>query len=329
MLYEHAMTPDLFDSAFLGTNDSNGIILVEILRGLAQFGLLANLHKDRWIRLVEEKLNTVSPTLKPQVLDCLSVLHDRHRLVRHPKSMVGNPNTANDWLKIALDSHDKVPFHAIILSQELMDNCERECSAFVEFFGSLDSSQWSDCKKPTLMLTKSPAEYRSNLTPVLRYARSLVLVDPYLNPEEPRYFNTIEICSNLLGNRRGYDRLSGRIDLHADTKHLPPNGSIDNYLAEWEKILQPLVDVDKHRFRIFLWEAKPGSETMHDRYILTDQCGLLIPGGLDCRNASHPNTTVWSLVAEDDRRRVWADYASSSSPFNLLESTEIHPNTNI
>ncbi len=323
MLYEFAMTPDLFDSAFLDHTDEGGIILVEILQGLTEFGLLANLHKDRWIRHVEERANSLSPALKPKVLSCLSVLADRHRLVRHPKCTSGHPNSDEDWLNLALDSHDKVPFHAIILSQALMDGCDSECSEFVEYFESLYSSQWSDCKKRTLMLTKSPTDYFSNLTPILRYARSLALVDPYLNPEESRYFNTIEICSKLLSNRRGYDRLPGRIDIHADAKHHTRNRSIDNCLSEWENKLRKLVDEDNHKFRIFLWEAKPGSESMHDRYILTDQCGLSIPGGLDCRSDSHPNSTDWNLVDEEVRCKRWENYHPSTSPFNLLASTEI------
>ena len=46
MLYEFAMTPDLFDASVIDTNDSANIILVELLRGIAENGLLANLHKD-------------------------------------------------------------------------------------------------------------------------------------------------------------------------------------------------------------------------------------------------------------------------------------------
>ena len=64
MLYEYAMTPDLFDSKILNSNDASEINLVEILHGIAQFGLLANLHKDRWILHVEERLNSLSPHAK-------------------------------------------------------------------------------------------------------------------------------------------------------------------------------------------------------------------------------------------------------------------------
>lgn len=324
MLFEHAMTPELFDSAFLNTNDSNEIILVQILRGLAEFGILANLNKDGWIRHVKERVNTLSPATKDKVISCLTVLHDRNRLVRHPRSMTGNPISDCDWLKLALVSHERIPFHAIILSQKLMDNCNCESSEFVEFSVSLDSTQWNDCRRRTLTLNKSRADYRSNLAPVLRHARKLALVDPYFKCVK-RYIDTIKICSNLFGDR-GHIRLNGQIQIHALNDHRNPHHCIDDRLAEWERNLRSLADNDGHIFKVFLWENKPDSRAkMHDRYILTDQCGILIPGGLDCYDSSRAISTDWSLIDEDVRQNRWANYDYPTSPFELLETIEINP----
>ena len=191
----------------------------------------------------------------------------------------------------------------------------------MEYTGALDSARWQECQRQTVTLTKSSADYYTYLTPILRYARSLVLIDPYLNPEKSRFFKTIEICSGLLGLRIGNDKLAGRIDLHSDANRQNSNFS----LANWKRKLQPLADKDKHRFRIFLWESKPDSESMHDRYILTDQCGLSIPGGLDCIESSRANSTDWSFIDDDVRINRLAYYKCSTSPFNLKETTEICP----
>jgi len=74
---------------------------------------------------------------------------------------------------------------------------------------------------------------------------------------------------------------------------------------------------------VFLWESLPGSESMHDRFILTDQCGISAPGGLDCRSHSHANRTDWSLLDEDVRQRHWNEYDPPVSPFKLLGNREI------
>jgi hypothetical protein len=49
-LYEFAMTPDLFDASVANSDGRVSVILFELLRGIAENGLLANLHKDRWLR---------------------------------------------------------------------------------------------------------------------------------------------------------------------------------------------------------------------------------------------------------------------------------------
>jgi len=324
VLYEFAMTPELFDASVVNTDSKAETILVELLRGVAENGLLANLHKGRWLRHVTDKrATTLSPALRDKVFACLSVLYDRHRLVRHPKCMAGDPSTDMDWLNLALKSHGRIRFHAIVLSQPMIDSCAQECDDFVEFFGSLDSKQWENRRKKSLTLTKSKAGYRQALAPILRYAKSLSLIDPYMNSHNSRYFDTVTICSNVMG-QRGFSRLQGRIHIHAEADKQKPYGkSLAYYLDAWEQKLRPLVTKDGHRFKVFLWKSISGSELMHDRFILTDQCAISTPGGLDCRTHSHANSTDWSLLDEDVRQCRLNDYDPRVSTFTLLVDREI------
>lgn len=181
MLYEFAMTPEVFDQSVHGSDTSLGIILVEILRGISENGLLANLNKDRWARhVVDERTVNLSPGLRDKVIACLNALESRHRLVRHPKRPNGNPTTDMEWLELALASHSKVPFHAIILSQILLDAWGSHQS-FVEFSDTLNSPHWAIRRNRSLSLVKTPTEYRTALAVILRHAKALDLVDPYMN----------------------------------------------------------------------------------------------------------------------------------------------------
>jgi len=241
-----------------------------------------------------------------------------------------SPSSDSDWLNLALDSHKRIPFHAIILSQCLLGSCDQRCDAFVEFFGSLDSPQWNVKRKRTLQVIKSDAGYRAALAPVLRYAKALSLIDPFfctgnplLTQDQERFFKTIEICSNLMG-QRGLTRLQGRIHIHAELRKQKPDGlNLTDYFDAWERKIRPLIRTDGHRFKVFLWESLPGSESMHDRFILTDQCGISVLGGLDCRTHTHPNTTDWNLIDEDIRIKHLNEYEPSVSPFKLLGEKEI------
>ena len=109
MFCQFAMTPDIFCSEFLDSNnDPNGIILIEILRGITQYGVLANLDKGNWIRHVKERANFPSPTIRDKVLTCLTTLDNRKRLVRYPKSSTGSPSTDFEWLNLVLSSHKTI-----------------------------------------------------------------------------------------------------------------------------------------------------------------------------------------------------------------------------
>jgi len=323
VLYEFAMTPDLFHSSVTSEDDPTGTTLVQLLRGIEKNGLLADLHKGCWGRHVTERIASLPDNLKRKVMDCLNILYDRHRLVRHPKCMYGDPASDPDWLNLALASHKRIPFHAIILSQALIDDYDQECDAFVEFISSPDSSQWLG-RRQTLILTKCPDDYRKALNPLLRHAKSLNLVDPYLNSHESRYFETIKICSNVMG-QRGHARLQGRIYIHSELENqrpYDPTRTVSDYLDAWSQKLRPLIVADEHRFRVFLWKALPRSEVMHARFILTDQCAVSIPDGLDCRIHSHANRTYWSLLSEEARQQLLQDYDPSMSPFKLLGDRE-------
>ena len=315
MLCEFAVTPELF-----GVPSNKGAEHLPELLGLMadNNGMLADLDKDGWSKHVKERLETLSessPMLKDRISNCLKTLYDRHRLVRHPKSKSGKPVTDQDWLNLAFESHEKIPFDAIILSKELMENCGRDCDALIDVFNSLKEENLPILRKRTLHLSQQrESEYSFALGPVLRHTRSLFLIDPYMNTTVP-FLKTIELCSKLLGKRVQAEKLGCCIHIHALEKNQEPKGrEVDFYLGEWKKKLDDLRDKCNHRFQVFLWEKKKiDSESMHDRYILTDQCAISIPGGLDCRGGS----TYWNLLDYNVLGRLQRDYDPSMSPFKL------------
>ena len=139
----------------------------------------------------------------------------------------------------------------------------------------------------------------------------------FANCYESRFFNTVVICSEVMG-QRGLTRIQGRIHIHVElSKQKPPGKKPPEYLDEWERKLRPLIARDGHRFKVFLWESIPGRQTMYDSYILTDQCGIFLHR-LDCRSASHANSTDWNLLGEDTRIKRLQDYDPVMSPFRLV-----------
>lgn len=329
MLYEFALTPELFDASIVSTDKRTEIILPQLLNGmLKNGGLLANLNKGKWQRHVEEKTETLVsdfPDLRDKILTLIRTLDGRNRLIRHPKSKRGVPSTDQDWLNVALDSDKEIPFHALILSQALKDSCMREHSgsAFVEFFSALDSEHWNS-RRRTLSVTKTLANYEHYLARILRYAKHLILIDPYLKPEE-EYLSTITVCSKMLGQRReSQGRLPNcSIHIHAEEdsgfrhEYGTEYKTVEGYFDSWKKGLRPLIKEYGHSFKVFVW--KSGSNSMHDRFILTDQCGISVPWGLDCPKKPRKDAdTDWGLLDEETRRKRWEQYDPDIKPKLLL-----------
>ncbi|MGV8118312.1 MAG: hypothetical protein AB2L14_00970 [Candidatus Xenobiia bacterium LiM19] len=325
MLYEFAMTPDLFDASAIDSAHM-GDILVQILRGIISNGLIANLDKGKWEKhIVEERLNSLPPVIRERVIRCLTMLKDRNRLVRHPRSSFGRPVNDTQWLNLALESHNQVPFHGILLSQNIISAIAHKESYFIELSGALDSSQWLSMRN-SRMLSKSPDDFKCILKPLLRHARKISLIDPYFNCYYTRFFDTVRMCFELAGQRI-QETIQTQILIHAgdpDDYRQDPRETVEKRLDAWEQKIRRLPEFkNPHRCILHLWRQKPEGQVFHNRFILTDQCGVSIPDGLDCRTGAPAESNEWTLLDEEIRIKRLHDFDPVTSPYEHLGMREI------
>src|SRR4051794_7126122 len=114
LVYEFALTPDVFDYSQVKADPKFDIILIQILRGLFDNSVLADLHGGEWAKSIKERIRRLSPTVQADVVQCLNTLVDRHRIIRYPRWLKIVPTTATDWANVALDSHQRSAFYGII-----------------------------------------------------------------------------------------------------------------------------------------------------------------------------------------------------------------------
>ena len=55
MLYTYAITPDVFEASPISEENREGLIAVELLRGIQQNGVLADLHNGQWLSYVRRR----------------------------------------------------------------------------------------------------------------------------------------------------------------------------------------------------------------------------------------------------------------------------------
>jgi len=320
MLYEFAMTPNVFDASNLEKRPGWDTKLIEILKGICDNGLLANLNKgDLFHHVMEDILPGLPIGVQSDVKRLLNTLYDRHRIVRFPRSG-HHPERPEEWLSEILKIHNKSPFCGVFLTRDLLppDGYPPE---LIDLTEALNSEPWLK-RSRTVIIRKKEEDYENILRPLLRHAKTLSLIDPYLSCL-PRFMKTVSLCVKLLG-KRIQDVMPGRIHIHAGNPEKIPgnNEPVPNRLDTWERKLLPIVSAYPHRVEVFLWNIRIGREDFHDRFVITDQCGISVPGGLDCKPTT---STTWSLLDEDVRRYWLGFYDPLTSPYELLGRRSIGP----
>jgi hypothetical protein len=319
MLYEYAITPQVFDAATL-ESDVLQVILLQLFKELAHDGLISALGKDKWRDVVWEKLGYLTPSTRDKVQSALKLLLDRHRFVRHPKAAGTPPELELDWVGLAINDHAQRPLHAIIVSPSMLIPANKEDPPVIPLRNALDMEE----RATSAHIRECKEDFERVLAPVLRYARKVWLIDPHLNCTKKGYKSTLQLCIQLM--RQFPDGLPKYIECH--TTLLPERAiSAAALLEEWERFLKPHITSRdssiKLQFEVFIWSHDQSNQRLHDRFIITNQCAISAPGGLECQTKL--SFTDWSLLSQEGRDQHIREYDPPSSPFKLLVRREIPP----
>lgn len=320
MLYEFAITPDVFDgSRILRAPEPK--VIIWMLQGLFENGLIANLHDSLWERHALQRLaQQCPPGVRDKILVCLKTLKDRKRFIPYPRHQPNDPTDDTEWLDLALDEHRRNPFHAIVLGKDLLAACTPGEPCCVDLDEILDTASWQE-RPQTVAVTKNQASYRSQLTPLLRNTRMLRIIDPYMVASKPMCMQTIELCADLLG-RGSHEVVQRRIQIHTDPTKEPSGLSAVDQLNTWESVLRPIVACYGHSFEVFLWSTRTPDYRFHDRFLLTDQCGVGSQDSFECVNRN-PSTTHWFLLPQDIRQRLIAELRPQTSHYDFMNNRQV------
>jgi len=334
VLAQYAITPDAFEAAAINQMSPPGVVLIQLLRGLGEHGLLANLNAGDWIRQVCR--NKSDPRMPYdawiKVEACLNRLTDMNRLVTHPRGPGGLEGDDFCWLKRVLarnsaDGHS--PFAAVFVNDDVLELSELANEVFVNLSKALECPQW-ESRQRSGTLKKTEPELRNALGPFLKHARQTILIDPYMTCRSDRFFNTVQHSADLLGRGHGKQQ-PGRIIVHAGDpmvvgpeEHREP---IEKRLERWEEALRPVCNQWGHTCQVSLWGRKSGGPNPHDRYVITDQAGVSVAGGLDVLpvdQAVRAMTTDWAFLSPKRVTEiVQTEYHHAKSPFQYLGTCKV------
>ena len=340
MLYQFAITPDVFEPSAINDMRPPGIILTEVLRGLCENGLLANLHGEQWMTAVRRSLHDkrVPAFVRDRIENFLNTLYDRQRLVRHPPGSGRFVEDEFRWLHWSLERHQADatnPFSGIFCSDDYLELSELDDADLIGVSNALYAACWTE-RETSIDIIRTTSKLRKHLAPIVRYAGRVSLIDPYMSCHDRRFLDTVQHCADLLGRHDG-KQTPGIIHIHAgDPQTVGPEGtreSVDARLDRWETELKPMAAHWGHTFRVLLWARKRTNgvarEPFHDRYIITEQFGVTVPGGLDFlpeTEVDRAGTSSWSLMTVKQTRRViQQELHHAKSPYRYLGTRTVEP----
>ena len=294
LLTEYALTPDVFDVSSYTSEEVCGLHLQSLKEVLLQEGLVRDLRLGDWGRLFVGSDRSWHKGVKELFMQ----LKMQKRLVSFPPVGKVAPATDADWCNEALATHQKRALAGIIVSDGLA--VAHQSNAVVAPVGRLASTPWWTGRSPSLRLPRTLRAYQGALDLVLRHAKSLMFIDPYLDLSDRHQYGDFMTLMDLAGGRTP----APVIEIHRAAWYGGGQSKLPK-IAEVEAALTPGLTACARRtgltFQVFLWQD------LHDRYLISDLLGISLPHGFSTTKAPNAVTT-WTRIGREDRDDIQREF---------------------
>jgi hypothetical protein len=254
-------------------------------------------------------------------------------LLRHLKqNMIKRRSTFPDiqvWLDRAEAEHAARPFHAILST----DN-PRETAEVIAADRLIENGRhpcWTVPDNPPVPRTAE--ELARAVAPILRACGHIVFIDPYFDPGHQRFMEPMaaflnEIWANRYGIENPTVEIHTSIDRYFERYERGPNRdpaeenrAYSNLVDSFNRSLPRIIQENK-TVKVTIWKEREASDELHNRYILTEVCGIKFGAGTD-QSDDQPTKRTDDLNVMDPAQHAarWRQYVGSPGAFDLVGSS--------
>jgi len=233
--------------------------------------------------------------------ELLKKLASQRRLLASAAAIPATPATDAEWCAEAVASHRIRALTGVIVSDTL--GPAHRGNALVAPIGSLAGAVWWAGRSPTIRLDRTLVDYRSALELVVRHANSMMVIDPYIDPSSRSYQDIVTVLEGASGRAPKPMIEIHRVAWLESRDKRPRNAEIEESMRAG---LEPAATRSGLSFEVFLWDD------FHDRYLISDLIGILVPHGFDTTPAPDARTT-WSRLGRPERDDVQREFDRASS----------------
>ena len=294
LLYEYALTPDVFDSESYKSEEL-GTARLELMKDVfLQEALVRNLRDGEWQSIFSNK----GRPWHRRGLELLAKLVKQNRLSQIQAILPDTPLSDVDWYNEALGSHDIDALTGIIATPEVV-RLVNECP----ILGNTDRLGSSQCwtkRRSSVRLARCSDAYHDQLRLIMRHAKSVMFIDPHLNPTKRQYSDFLNIL-RLAAGRRPSPLLEIHRVIYIGTGRgreiIPGEQWKESFSSEWNRPLQET----GLQAKIFIWDD------FHDRYLISDVLGIAMGNGFDT-SSNLKDMTTWTRLGRDARDDIQKEF---------------------
>jgi hypothetical protein len=317
MIYELALTPGLFSE---NDNISSLFSLQNLLNTIVKDShLIGVVRKKLWRPAVYDAIASLEHPFREKIGNLLNTLKDRGRFIsrQYQTNPENPPETDPEWLNEFLLAHRENPFNAIVTLLTSRENCDGLKDCVHELESILDAPMLQNYER-SKQVKREVSEFIKILKPLLLYSRSILLIDPHIDPTVQRYKRPITGIIN-----EAFDR--GRYPSPAFFEiHLKAKEDIPEQEKKIKEGFGPLMNPGTQA-RVVLWAEREIQETFHNRFILTDLCGIRVGQGLDEPKHGGPDHDDWDVMGETHRQEIWRQFQKGSTTFDQKHEFYLTP----
>lgn len=303
LLYEYALTPDIFDKSFYAHEDV-GTARFEHLKDIfLEEALARNLRNGEWLSIFKND----SRLWHHRGIELIKKMAKQNRLRAAAAALPDVPDNDVEWCKEALASHGIQPLTGILTSRHIIDEIGPD--SILGGMDRLGSATCWTCRSSSVRLRRCLPDYKSHLQLVMSTANSIMLIDPHLDPTQRRYDSILPLL--LLTEHRNPAPL---IEVHRIISVGSGRNTQIINSTEWERRFHQewgaaLNDVNM-KVEILIWDD------FHDRYLIADNIGIKMSNGFDVSSRA-TDITTWSRLSRRDRDDIQREFDPASNRHKL------------
>jgi hypothetical protein len=319
MICEFALEPELVAT----WHDRKEYLFFDEKFGL-QTGRIVSAYPKKWKTLVWQAFEK-SPYGQDQ-----NAQMKLEALLQHlTQNMVKRQSTFSEipvWLVRAETEHEDRPFHAIVARENPRE--KEDVISAEKLVSDGRHSRWKVKTHPPVA-RKAP-ELVAAIAPILRLYQHIVFLDPHFDPNTQRFIKPMAaFFQEIWTNRRGVE--DPRVEIHTGIDRFFRNyeREQDNYSDEERRVCDNLIK-DMHtqlpkiiptgkKIFIVIWKKRQHGQGFHNRYILTESCGVGFGNGIDQNDdpESKDKDDLY-LMDSDKYKERWKEFMGNPPQFDQV-----------